>query len=353
MKERNDEMIKGRGAQLNTKNPYLKNEYGVFELEGIDEKPEEEHKTRFYFESPKKVVNKMESPDVGMAYSLNPYQGCEHGCIYCYARNTHQYWGFSAGLDFEQKIIVKKNAPELLRKELRKKNWKVLPIVLSGNTDCYQPAEKKFKITRSLLEVCLEMKHPVSIITKNSLILRDKDILADLQKDRLISLNVSITSLKEELRRKLEPRTASSRKRMEVVKEIAGMGIPVNVMIAPIIPGLNSQEIPSIVKIAAEKGALSAAYTIVRLNGSIADIFKDWVEKAFPNQAPKIIRQIEECHGGQLNDSRFGKRMVGEGVVADQINRLFTIARNKYLKDRVWPGLNTESFTPFGQLRFW
>lgn len=350
-----EEIIKGRGAQFNTANPYLKNEYGIIEIEGIDVEPEIDKKTIFYFESPKKIINKVDSPDLGMMYSMNPYQGCEHGCIYCYARNTHQYWGFSAGMDFEQKIIVKKEAAKVLKKQLQNPKWKVMPIMLSGNTDCYQPAEKKFKITRQLLEVLLEFKHPVSLITKNSLILRDLDLLKQLNAERLVSVSVSLTSLDEKLRRKLEPRTASCKKRLSVVKSLSEVGIPVNVMVAPIIPGLNSHEIPDLVKAAADHGASSAAYTIVRLNGSIGSIFKNWIHKAFPDRAEKVINQIAECHGGQLNDSRFGIRTRGEGPIALQINRLFTIAKQKYLKTgRIQP-LNLDVFKRKGgtQLSIW
>lgn len=350
-----NEIIKGRGAQLITRNSFLQNERGIFEKEGIDEDLDLNQKTKFYFDHPKKIINKVDSPDLGMAYSMNPYQGCEHGCIYCYARNTHEYWGFSAGLDFEQKIIVKKEIPEVLRKQLQNPKWKVMPIMLSGNTDCYQPAEKRFKITRGILEVMLDFKHPVSIITKNQLILRDLDYLKELQRDNLVSVNVSITSLKESLRRKLEPRTASATNRLKVVEKLSDVNIPVNVMVAPIIPGLNSHEIPDLVKAAADHGALSAAYTMVRLNGAIGEIFTDWVTKAFPNKANKVLRQIKECHNGKLNDSRFGIRTRGEGVVAEQVNRLFKISKQKHFKDRKMPLLNLDAFKRKGgtQLSIW
>jgi len=353
MKEK--KIIKGRGAQLNTKNPYQKNEYGLYEIEGIDVEPNPNQKTQYFFESPKKIVNKVTSTDLGMEYSINPYQGCEHGCIYCYARNTHQYWGFSAGMDFEQKIIVKKDAAKLLKKQLRNPKWEVKPIMLSGNTDCYQPAEREFKITRQLLEVLLEFKHPVSIITKNALILRDLDLLEALNKHQLVSVNLSITSLDENIRRKLEPRTVSGKKRMEVVKTLSEHAIPVNIMVAPIIPGLNSHEIPEIIKAGAFHGALSAAYTIVRLNGAVGDVFTDWVYIAFPNSADKIIRQVKECHGGQLNDSRMRTRIIGEGVVAKQIRDLFKLTKAKYMKGRYIPKLNQQSFVRNGgtQLNLW
>ena len=299
------------------------------------------NKTLYLEVFPKTIVNKVTSPDVGMAYSMNMYQGCEHGCIYCYARNSHEYWGYSAGLDFERRILVKKDAPKLLEQLLKKKSWKAQTIVMSGNTDCYQPAEQKFEITRQCLEVFLKYKHPVSIITKNALILRDLDLLKALAKDNLISVNVSITSLSEETRRILEPRTATSKKRLETVKVLSDNGIPVNVMLAPIIPSINSHEILPLAKTVSEHGALSIAHTIVRLNGAIGAVFSDWIKKTMPDRADKVLHQIESCHGGRLNDSRYGARMRGEGSIARQINDLVRLARIKYFKGKGMPLLNT------------
>lgn len=271
---------------------------------------------------------------------MNPYQGCEHGCIYCYARNTHEFWGYSAGLDFEKKILYKKNAAELLEGKLKNKNWKSQNIMLSGNTDCYQPIEKKLELTRDILLVFLKYKHPVSIITKNALILRDLDLLTELAKMKLLHVSISITSLKEETRRILEPRTASIKKRLKTVEVLAQNDIPVNVMMAPIIPAINSHEIFDLVKRVSELGALSAAYTIIRLNGAVSEIFADWLHKTMPNSANKILHQIEECHGGHLNDSRFGIRMLGEGKIAEQVAIQFRLAKKKYLKDTTLPPLN-------------
>lgn len=330
----NDEnYVRGKGAQINTSNPFLSQEYGNFEYTGIDEDAGIPKRVQFYEENPKKIINEVTSPDLGFTYSMNPYQGCEHGCVYCYARNTHHYWGYSAGLDFESKIIVKRNAVEMLEKQLRKKNWKPNPIMLSGNTDCYQPAERKLKLTRSLLEVLLKYRHPVAIITKNELILRDLDILGEMAKLDLVSASVSINSLNEQVRRKLEPRTSTYVKRMETVEKLSSAGIPVNVMVAPVIPGLTSEEIPEILKEASRRGARNASYTIVRLNGAVGKIFTDWVQKAFPNLAEKILHQVAACHGGNLNDSRFGKRMSGEGKVAESINQLFHVAKRRYFKE--------------------
>lgn len=336
--------IKGRGAQQNTPNKFLDQYHEIDNdyLEYCEKEGEiaDKNKTSYLEVFPKTIVNKVESPDVGMMHSMNPYQGCEHGCIYCYARNTHEYWGYSAGLDFERRILVKKNAPKLLEQLLKKKSWKTVPIVLSGNTDCYQPAEQQFYITRSCLEVFLKYRHPVAIITKNALILRDMDLLKELNKDGLIAVNVSITSQFEATRRFLEPRTTTIAKRMETVKVLSENGIPVNVMLAPIIPSINSHEILPLAKKVSELGALSIAHTIVRLNGAIGEIFTDWIKKTMPDKADKVLHQIQSCHGGTLNDSRFGTRMRGEGKIAEQINLTMAMARRKYFQNKSMPKLN-------------
>ena len=331
------EYLKGRGAQQNVHNKFeeMKHTTDAEFLEFCYQEGEEAQdlKTRYQEIFPKTIVNKVTSTDVGMEYSLNPYQGCEHGCIYCYARNSHEYWGYSAGLDFEKQILVKKNAPQLLESKLQQKNWEPNTIVFSGNTDCYQPIEKKLQITRQCLEVMLRYKHPTGIITKNSLVLRDMDILKDLAKLNCIRVNISITSLQEETRRLLEPRTASVKQRLKTVEELSKNGIPVHVMVAPIIPFINSHEILPIVKAVSEAGATSVGYTVVRLNGAIANIFSDWIKKALPNKANRVLHQIEACHGGKLNDSRFGTRMKGEGEFSNQIAQQFKIARTKFLKN--------------------
>ncbi|GAA4966910.1 PA0069 family radical SAM protein [Algibacter aquimarinus] len=350
-------IIKGRGAQLNVHNRFFELSHEMRDdfLEYCQKEGEQvdKNKTQYLEVFPKTIVNKVKSPDVGMAYSMNAYQGCEHGCIYCYARNTHEFWGYSAGLDFERRILVKKDAAKLLEAQLKKKSWKAYPIVMSGNTDCYQPAEQKFRITRQCLEVFLKYKHPVGIITKNSRILDDLDILKDLAKDNLIGVNISITSLSEETRRVLEPRTTTIKKRLETVKVLSDNGIPVNVMIAPIIPSINSHEILLMAKAASDSGALSIAHTIVRLNGAIGEVFSDWIKKAMPDRAEKVLHQIESCHGGQLNDSRYGTRMRGEGKIAEQINNLIKLARQQYFKDKGMPKLNCDLHEPYkaGQLK--
>jgi DNA repair photolyase len=323
--ESNNEYLNGRGAQLNTKNKYLKLALSQEHAEGIDDWEVPNEKTSFIIGSAKSIVNRVDSPDVGMMYSLNPYQGCEHGCIYCYARNSHEYWGFSAGLDFERKIIVKQDAPELFKKFLQKKGWQADPVSISGNTDCYQPCERKYQLTRQLLQIALEYKQPVSMITKNALILRDLDILQELAKHQLACVFVSITSLNEKLRLKLEPRTTTAKQRLKVIKQLSAANIPMGVMAAPMIPGLNNHEIPAILKASAEAGAISAGYTVVRLNGSIGKIFEDWLSKNFPDRFEKVWHQIQDCHNGNVNDSRFGARMRGEGNYSQLMSDTFKL----------------------------
>jgi DNA repair photolyase len=342
----NSGFFKGRGAQLNTHNRFLKNKYVAEHIEGIDEPLLENSATQLFEETPKKIVSESNSPDLSHMYSINPYQGCEHGCIYCYARNSHEYYGFSAGLDFERKIIIKPNAPELLEQYFNKKNYQPVCIMLSGNTDCYQPVERRLKITRGLLEVFLKYKNPVSIITKNNVILRDLDILTELASMNLVHVNVSITSLNEQLRQKLEPRTVTASGRLAVIQKLSEKGIPVRVMAAPIIPGLNSNEVPNIIKAAADRGALAAGFTIVRLNGSIAEIFSDWIYKAFPDRAEKVLNMIKSCHDGKLNDSDFGRRMSGEGKIAQSIHQMFRMACNRFMAGREMPEYDYTLFVP-------
>lgn len=337
-------MLKGRGAQKQVKNRFLQHEYVVEHLEGLDEPLIENSRTQYINIYPKSIVNKVDSPDVGMDYSLNPYQGCEHGCIYCYARNSHEYWGYGAGLDFERVILVKQKAPLLLEKHLQNPNWSPKPIVLSGNTDCYQPIERKLKITRSLLAVFLKYRHPVGMITKNVTVTRDLDIIGPLADLNLFALNFSITTLDENIRRKLEPRTASSKAKLAAIKKLTDHGVPVKVMVGPVIPGLNDHEIPEILAAAADAGAYGAGYTMIRLNGAIGGIFEDWIQQAFPDRAEKVLNQIKGAHGGTLNDSRFGLRMSGEGRMVESIHRLIQLSRAKYFKGAGSPSLRTDLF---------
>lgn len=340
--------LKGRGAQKQVANRFSENRHEVLdEFLNFCEREGEEadiDKTTYLEVFPKTLVNKVASPDVGMEYSANPYQGCEHGCVYCYARNSHQYWGYGAGLDFERKILFKKNAPELLEKKITSKNWKGETIVFSGNTDCYQPLERKLEITRKCLEVMWKWKHPLGIITKNSLILRDLDILKEMAKLNLVKVNISITSLSEDTRRLLEPRTASIKQRLKTVEQLSKHGIPVWVMMAPIIPSLNSHEILPLVKKVAELGARDVSYTIVRLNGQVAEVFEDWARKTIPDRADRILNQIAECHGGSLNDSQWSRRIKGSGTIAEQIKSTMALAKNRYMAGRKLPELDASHF---------
>ena len=352
MSNDNKQYIKGRGAQINPVNRFFKNSKGD-DYEDIH--PDEEEgagDTRFIEVFPKTIVNKVGSPDVPMYYSINPYQGCEHGCIYCYARPTHEYWGYSAGIDFERVILVKKNAPQLLRQTLSGKKWEVHTIGLSGNTDCYQPVEKKYGITRKLLEVCLEFKQPVSIITKNALICRDVDILKEMADLGLVAVNISTTTLREELRRVLEPRTASVKLKLKTIETLSHAGIPVNVMLAPIIPALNDDEIFSIAKMASEHGARTMYYQVVRLNGPNEETFTDWVKQNFPDRADKVLNQLKEIHGGTVSSTRFRERMTGGGVLGINIQRQVELAKKRYGLNGSFPKLRTDLFqVPGSQLR--
>lgn len=344
--------LKGRGAQINTKNRFLIQETTREHVEGIDDWTEPNDATQYIETEAKTIVNKVDSPDVGMWYSMNPYMGCEHGCIYCYARNAHEYWGYSAGLDFERKIMVKKNAAELLRKFLMNPKWECLPISLSGNTDCYQPAEQKYRITRSLLEVCCEFNQPVGMITKNGGMLRDKDILKKMAAKNLVSILVSITSLDEDLRRLMEPRTTTAKQRLRLIKELSGEGVRMGVMLGPMIPGLNEHEMQRIMKAAKENGASFSAYTFIRLNGAIKLLFHDWLYKTFPDRADKVWHLIEQSHDGKVNDSRWGVRMRGEGNIADLVAQQYRKYGNLYqLNAERWELDCTQFSRPGQQMR--
>jgi DNA repair photolyase len=334
-KEPEEAYKKGRGAQINTPNRFLKQEVSKEHIEAVDDWEEPATATQFIEVEAKSIVNKVDSPDVGMFYSMNPYGGCEHGCIYCYARNSHEYWGYSAGLDFESRILVKKNAPQLLRKFLMHPKWQCVPLSISGNTDCYQPCERQFRLTRSLLEVCLEFNQPVGLITKNAGILRDRDILQEMGKRRLASVLMSINSFNEDLRRVMEPRTTTGLQRLRVLEALSKAGVQMGVMLGPVIPGLNDHEVHDVIKRASEAGATFSAYTFIRLNGAIKLLFHDWLYKNFPDRADKVWHLIEASHNGRVNDSEFGRRMRGEGNIAD-------IVADQYKKYTKKYGLNHE-----------
>ena len=318
---------RGRGAESNPPN-----RFEPLRLERDDSwDPEQDPapQTRFYRESARTVISYNDSPDIPFRAGINPYRGCEHGCGYCYARPFHEYLGFSAGLDFESKIMVKENAPELLRRELTSRKWKPQMLAMSGVTDCYQPAERRFQLTRRCLAVLAEFRNPVCIITKNFLVTRDLDLLRELAAHQAVMVHLSINSLDSELARKLEPRASSPRQRLEAVERLAKAGVPVGVLVAPVIPGLNDHEIPSVLRAARGAGAGWACTEILRLPLTVAPIFQQWVERYMPERKEKILGRIRSMRGGKLNDSRFGARMRGEGIFAEQIHQMFEVARRK------------------------
>lgn len=286
-------------------------------------------RTQFFKDHSQTVIAHNDSPDVGFQASLNPYRGCEHGCIYCYARPTHEFLGFSAGLDFESKIMVKEDAPELLRKELSSPKWQPQVIFMSGVTDCYQPAERKLKLTRHCLEVLAEFRNPVFIVTKNHLVTRDIDLLSELAKHHAVGVFLSITTLDSGLRKVMEPRTSPPAARLAALRELARAGIPVGVNVAPVIPGLTDHEVPAILKAAAEAGATSAGYTVVRLPYAVAPLFEQWLETHFPDRKEKVLNRLRAMRGGKLYDAQWGKRFSGEGIFAEQIAQMFEVARRK------------------------
>lgn len=331
--------IKGQGAQRNVKNRFEQYSYEPEDWEI------EKTNTQIIEVFPKTIVNAVKSPDLPMEYSLNPYQGCEHGCSYCYARPTHEYWGFSAGIDFERKIMVKKNAPELLEKFFRKRNYIPKTIMLSGNTDCYQPIERELKITRKILEVCLAYRHPVSILSKNALVLRDLDLFIKMNELNLISVALSIPTMNEDLRRKMEPRTSSAIKKLEALKILKENNIPTGAMIAPIIPGLNSDETLNIIKEISETGADWFGYTLIRLNDTVEPVFVKWLETSFPDRKDKVISLIKQMRGGKLGEKRYFERYKGEGSIAEMIHNTIEIGRNKYFRDRKMVELSAAHFS--------
>jgi DNA repair photolyase len=304
--------------------------------------------TRFYRDTARSILAHNESPDVGFDTSINPYRGCEHGCAYCYARPYHEYLGLSAGLDFETKIFVKEDAPKLLRHELSSPKWKPEVIAISGVTDAYQPAERHFQLTRRCLEVLAEFRNPVGIVTKNRLVARDRDILRELARDHAACVWISVTSLDGDLARRMEPRATQPAGRLAAITALADARVPVGVLAAPMIAGLNDHELPAILKAAADAGAQYAGYIMLRLPYGVKGIFEDWLTRHYPDRREKVLGRQREMHGGELNDARFGSRMRGEGEMARQIESLFKTAcrRNELSLDSV--GLSTAAFRPAG-----
>jgi DNA repair photolyase len=301
-------------------------------------------RTEFLKDKTSTIIAYNDSPDVGFEASVNPYRGCEHGCIYCYARPFHEYLGFSSGLDFETKIMVKENAPELLREELSSPKWKPQVIALSGVTDCYQPIERKLKLTRRCLEVLAEFCNPVVIITKNFLVTRDIDLLSELARQHAAGVFISLTTLDSEVRRLMEPRTSPPGARLEAIRRLSHAGIPVGVLLAPTIPGLTDHEIPSLLEAAAAAGARSASYVMLRLPYAVAPLFETWLAEHFPGRKDKVLNQLRAVRNGKLYDSAFGQRMRGEGIFADQIDALFEVACRRHGLNAKLPPLSTSGF---------
>ncbi len=340
----------GRGAVGNPRNRFER-----LEVE-VDDEVAPEDAVSNYSAAPDRVPTEVlrdtsrtiiatnDSPDIPFDASINPYRGCEHGCTYCYARPTHEYLGFSAGLDFESRILAKEDAADLLRRELTSPRWQPKTLALSGVTDPYQPVERKLGVTRGCLEVLAEVRNPVAVITKSRLVTRDLDLLAELAAHGAVRVALSVTSLDVELARKLEPRAASPEARLRAIRELAEAGIPVSVMVAPVIPGLTEHEIPSILQAAADAGADSAGYVPLRLPGAVAPLFAGWLEAHFPERREKVLNRVRGMRGGRLNDPRFGKRMRGEGVFADQIRTLFTAARKRAGLERRGEPLSSAAF---------
>ena len=337
--------VPGRGATSNPTNRFERMKV-VF-----DEGEEVPPRTEFLVDRSHTVLTRNESPDVGFDVSLNPYRGCEHGCVYCYARPSHEYLGFSSGIDFESRILVKRDAARLLRRELASESWTPRTVALSGVTDPYQPVERKLGLTRACLEVLAEFRNPVSIVTKNHLVTRDTDILARLAEVDAVQVRLSVTTLDADLRRVLEPRTSTPDRRLAAVAELARRGVPVGVMVAPVIPGLTEHEIPRILKAAAEAGAQAAAYQLLRLPHAVKDLFREWLELHLPERRDRILRRVEEVRGGRLNDGRFHYRMTGEGIYAAQIADLFEKTRRRLKLSGEWPPLSVAAFRRSGQLR--
>ncbi|HXG48521.1 MAG TPA: PA0069 family radical SAM protein [Methylomirabilota bacterium] len=332
----------GRGAASNPAN-----RFEMLHLEpDPDLGPAEEAAptTRFLRDATATIINYNDSPDLGFDASINPYRGCEHGCIYCYARPFHEYLGFSAGLDFETRIMVKTDAPALLRKELASPKWKPQVIALSGVTDCYQPVERRLRLTRGCLEVLAEFRNPVGIVTKNHLVTRDLDVLRELARHRAVVVFISLTTLDAELAGRMEPRTSRPEHRLAAMRALAAAGVPVGVMTAPVIPGLTDHELPALLRAAAEAGAQHAGYVVLRLPHGVKDLFEQWLRRHFPDRADKVLNRLRSVRSGKLNDPRFGTRMRGEGPWAEQIQQMFRVSCRRTGLNQQRLELSTASF---------
>ena len=334
--------LRGRGAASNPANRF---EEIAFLPDGEARDPEDPGpRTQILRDATRTIIAKNDSPDVGFESSINPYRGCEHGCAYCFARPFHEYLGFSAGLDFETKILAKPDAALLLRRELMKPSWTPKPIAISGVTDPYQPAERRLKITRGCMAVLAEFRNPVIIITKNHLVTRDIDHLSELAAHGAVSVNLSITSLRNEIQRVMEPRASTPKRRLQAVEALARAGIPVAVMVAPIVPGLTDSEMPAIMQAAADAGAQGAGYVMLRLPHGVKELFEDWLERHFPERKERVLNRVREMRGGMLYNSRWFERARGEGVYAEQIGSLFEQTKRRLGLDRERPPLRTDAF---------
>ena len=334
-----------RGAGFDPVNRFVRSWRTVDpDIADLDPAEEPAPKTQFFEDISQTALTRNNSPDIGFEWSLNPYRGCEHGCAYCYARPFHEYLGFGAGLEFETKIVVKPRMPELLRAELSKPSWKPDFVALSGVTDCYQPAERKFGITRGCLEVMAEFRNPVAIVTKNALVTRDIDLLTELARHRCVVVFLSLTTLDPALRSILEPRTSPPVARLAAIRKLAAAGIPVGVLVAPVIPAVNNHEIPRLLEAAAEAGARFAGHVVLRLPNAVAPIFEDWLDRHLPERKDKVLGQVRSMRNGALNDPTFGSRMRGNGFVAEQIHRMFEVACSRHGLARKAPDLSVSAF---------
>ncbi len=342
--KRNDSSIHGRGAAINPPNRFEKLSYVPDPKEGDSEGPAPA--TEFLKEKPRTIISYNASPDVGFEASVNPYRGCEHGCVYCYARPFHEYLGFSAGLDFETKIVAKEGAPALLERELSSGRWKPQVLAMSGVTDAYQPVERHLRLTRGCLEVLSDFCNPVVIITKNHLVTRDVDVLKKLAECDAACVFISVTTLDSDLARKMEPRASSPARRLAAIAALARAGVPVGVLVAPIVPGLTDHEIPSIIAAAANAGAGYAGKVVLRLPYAVKHLFEGWLERNFPDRKEKVLNRVRSMRGGKLNESAFGRRMRGEGIFAEQISALFHAACKRAGIHGRSPELSTAAFRP-------
>jgi len=333
--------LQRRGTSTNPPNRF---EQLHVELDDEQRAADAATRTLYYRDTSRTILAENDSPDVGFRFSLNPYRGCEHGCSYCYARPTHEYLGFSAGLDFERRIMVKDDAPALLRNALASPRWEPQVVMLSGNTDCYQPVERRLRLTRQCLEVFAEFRNPVSAITKSALIARDADLFADLARHGATHVMFSITSLDPELARRMEPRAARPERRLDAMATLARAGVPVGVMIGPVIPGLNDAEIPRILEAAARAGAQSGSWVLLRLAKPLDALFEQWLADHYPERRERVLARIRDTRGGKMNDSRFGIRQRGRGEYAEQIAALFAVAARKHGLDGRLPPLETAAF---------